>query len=1074
MKLPKVFAFLLIFFLPSVSAFAYWVWSPEKGEFVSPDGKAGQGAAEEQFDYAMKFYHEKNYDEAAKQFEDIVKKYPQVNTASEALYRLGTIYEEKGDYLKAFQTYKKMVDTYPHSERYLEVIEREFRIGNLFLSGKKAKLMGLEILPSAPRAVEVFENIVRQAPFSEFGDKAQFHLGLAYKQDGKYSEAVEAFQAVIDKYPDSDLVAKARYQVAETAYDRSNREFRDQRALDEASKQVDKFLTKYPDAGISEQAAKLRQTIDEKNAEKNYRIGLYYEKEKYLQSALIYYSEVAQRYPQTSWGVKAAEKTKVLKSPAEYHSEKEKQISQEIALVKQQLQSVPESDKAERSRLEAQLQKMEKQKKEIEGKEREGLKSRADDIRRRQNELKEKFKKLEEKKKMLKTNKSEDFQRAIERWHASLIEEQESLAAERRQLEDWQGEMGLEPKGFLDYLPFLHERPSELETVRRIKSKKLYKLGMEKSKLLESKEKEYRDYEKLTSELGQIPKPVEAGAAAPLKPTEPEKPAAPPEDDWKSLMEAASGEEFKAEREKVAQSHAEVERLGKELEQKRQLYEDHYGRPAWLLALSFPAKAFTNSTGFILKPFGILNPFVGDQKPEDMKPQELIEWRMHLKEQAAAEQNIIDSLTQAFDSELALQEQRRILASLENKEKIDPAELRKSIKNIEREIRSRYEEIQDRHDRKKQLLKELDAEMNAKKQGAGFWEKTGQALASPAVVPYRFAKMFLFGLQNHDQKITEEARELSKKSGGDDPVKILKDQIELESIVIEAKSQEIAKLRKELEALKAKAALSGGFKFRSSIVQVPYQFIGEAVESAKQIVPKKNREEILIQRLNEETSRMEKIRAQLKHAEAVMSEKGLRASEEKPKADVAKPEPEKAGDGASQGGESKSGKVPPPAALKEEIQALANQLEIGSNIYEREKAILRNMIEERKGAGAVKEKAPPSKKPEAKAAAVQTESPVMTGKERSKKLKQLKSTEDGLKEIIRREDGLEAEELSILESRIEAVDRLLGKVRSKATKQDLITEKQRMEERISQIHARRAFLAEELKRFDTTGAGFTT
>ena len=330
MKNRKVLFLLLFLFVRAFSAHAAWVWSPESGKFVNPEGSV-QGTAEEDFDYAMKFYREKNLKEAAEKFHQILKKYPSARIAPEAYYRLGTIYEETGDTLKGFKTYKTLIETYPQSDRFSEVIEREFSIGNLFFAGKKAKLAGLEILPSLPRAVEVFEHIVKSAPYSTYGDQAQFQLGLSYKKWNHYAEAVTAFQTLIDQYSKSSLLDKARFQLAETSFLRSSAEFRDQRVLDDASKEVDKFMNRYPGAEheSSEKAAKLRQAIDEKNSEKNYRIGLYYEKEKYLESAFIYYSDAAKKYPDTKWGQKAAERLKALKNPADYLGTQEKQAAEE-------------------------------------------------------------------------------------------------------------------------------------------------------------------------------------------------------------------------------------------------------------------------------------------------------------------------------------------------------------------------------------------------------------------------------------------------------------------------------------------------------------------------------------------------------------------------------------------------------------------------------------------------------------------------------------------------------------------------------------------------------------------------
>ncbi len=69
----KVITFFLLLAFLSSNVQAYWVWSPEEGKFVNPEG-ASQDSAEEQYDYAMQFYKEKNLDEALKQLENLIKK----------------------------------------------------------------------------------------------------------------------------------------------------------------------------------------------------------------------------------------------------------------------------------------------------------------------------------------------------------------------------------------------------------------------------------------------------------------------------------------------------------------------------------------------------------------------------------------------------------------------------------------------------------------------------------------------------------------------------------------------------------------------------------------------------------------------------------------------------------------------------------------------------------------------------------------------------------------------------------------------------------------------------------------
>ncbi len=1026
----------VLVFLPFSSSQAYWVWSPEAGKFVNSEG-AVQDAADEQYNSAMQFYREKNLNNAAEQLENLIKRQPNARIAAEAQYRLGTIYEEKEDYWKAFQTYKTLVQTYPQSDRLSEVIEREFRIGNLFLSGKKGKLMGLEILSSLPRAVQVFKHIVEQAPFSDYGDKAQFHLGLAYKKWNHFDDALQAFQSVLDQYPQSPLAAEARFQLAETSFARSTVEFRDQRALDDASSQVDSFLTHYPDTTVSEKAAKLRQEIDEKNAEKNYRIGLYYEKQNYLESALIYYKDVASRYPHTQWGEKSSQKLQSLQAPASYLTGQEQQIEKEIQAAETELKALPKEDSFEAGQLKRELDRLKERQKSVEKNKSESMKRRQDDLKRRESELKSKFKNLAKKKKILKKNPSEDLKQALDRWTASLEAEQTALEEEKAQLGQWRETLGVKESHLvsLDFLPFIGEPPSALESVRNIEAKKFYEISNDKKTLLSEKELLYKQL----SEVGLLLKDVAAefegvtGERAEL-----------------NEMTELSGERLKERREHLKETEDAIVRLKKVIKVKKADYEKHFGKQNWLSWTKVPAKVVTAPAGMMARSlnrsFEVLNPFDSDAKDlGDQDLQELLERQMHLKEKIAAQQNLVDTLDQAFDTELALQEQKRLVRELSKTQDVDPQQLRKSIKRLERDIRSRYEEIGDRHEKKKDLLKELDSLLKQKTVEEG---ATASAVTRPFVGVAKISKAFFFGLPHKDVALTQSAQALDENSETAQRARQIKEQLETESLLIEAKNSEIAQLQKQLEILKAQASLAGGFKFRSAIVTVPYQFMKEAVDSANRLVPKKNRQEVLIGLLDKESRQLEAAKNEL-----ALVEKSIRKNDSLEKT-IQEAAPVSTKDlGAKQAAQ-------PGDKEKEEIQALIQKLEALRSAYRREKAFVEKewkVLNQELGEGKYQK--------------VLKQESRHTQKQEESLRKELKKIEEDILHVIKKESELEKEEVSILEKRIQKVDKVVQKIHSKALAQDLMTERERMESRLSQLELRRDFLSKEIKRFEVGEQG---
>ena len=369
----------------------------------------------------------------------------------------------------------------------------------------------------------------------------------------------------------------------------------------------------------------------------------------------------------------------------------------------------------------------------------------------------------------------------------------------------------------------------------------------------------------------------------------------------------------------------------------------------------------------------------------------------------------------------------------------DVQALRKQIKGLEKEVRTAYEEIGDRHEKIKALTKQLDVTMSEHQ------SQTGNAvslLTAPVRFVARGGSAFLFGRKSDEQRLTEQAAGLS----GSDEVSVhareLKESIELESVMIEARNQEIYQLRKELEMLKARASLGGGYKFRSAIVEVPYSFLEDALDSARSVLPKKDRKEKLIGRLDDETRQLETYKQELARVEAEIAAINGPAAAEEPVS-----VPEETAPAEELDVEKR--------ILEEEIRGVTGQLQEAKQQYAREKMMIEK--EARALQSEVKESGTDKKWEEKKEN--------MTGKEKqlSKELTELR---DEISHLIRREGDLEKEESQILEKRINKIDQLIQGVNSKALAQDLLTERERLEERLTQLDSRRSFLSSELDRFE--------
>jgi len=295
---------------PLTPAHAAWVWSPQTG-WIGPAG-APKDTPEAQLDYALSFFEQGDYDKARIEFKKLLRHYRESREAADAQYYLGRCLEGEREYYKAFLAYRKTLQVYPSTARFNEILERMAQIGNYFLSGKKRKLGGAALLPARDKAVEIFQAIVEDGPFSPQGELAQYKLGLAHLVLGEYEQAVSAFEQLIERYPNSPLVDDARFQIAQASLKGTFRPGYDQHATDQAIEELDSFVKEYPSSDLSPDAIDKLQVLRERRAEHEFQVAQYYERRKQLASAVLYYQAVVEQYADTSWAPKATERLAIL------------------------------------------------------------------------------------------------------------------------------------------------------------------------------------------------------------------------------------------------------------------------------------------------------------------------------------------------------------------------------------------------------------------------------------------------------------------------------------------------------------------------------------------------------------------------------------------------------------------------------------------------------------------------------------------------------------------------------------------------------------------------------------------
>ncbi len=310
-----ILSLFIISFLSIQPAYSYWIWTPKSGKWVNPKSLPKDNP-KEQFAYAKSYFDNNKYEEAKREFRKLLKAYPKSAEAAESQYYLGLVEEQQGKLYEAFQAYQMVIDKYPFSERIQEIIEKEYKIAEKFMAGEKRKALGID-LPVDNPAIEIFGKVVENSTYGPLAPKAQYKLGLVLKGLLRYYEAEEEFNKVVSRYPDSEWASAAKFQIASCRASLSKGAAYDQGAAQEAKEKFEEFVKEHPDAVLSLDAQKNIDQIRDKEAQASYDIGRFYEKQKAFDSAKIYYNDIINNHPESSWAKEASARLQIMEQKNE-------------------------------------------------------------------------------------------------------------------------------------------------------------------------------------------------------------------------------------------------------------------------------------------------------------------------------------------------------------------------------------------------------------------------------------------------------------------------------------------------------------------------------------------------------------------------------------------------------------------------------------------------------------------------------------------------------------------------------------------------------------------------------------
>jgi outer membrane protein assembly factor BamD len=263
------------------------------------DSGVAEKTASEQLRKAKAFETSGDLKKASGAYRTLVRVFPDTGAAPQAQLKLGEVYLALLEHEKAFDAYGRYLSAYPRGTDFDKAVEGQFNIAKLFLQGEKRKLLGVKTLPSMERTQKMFEEIIKNAPFSRWAALSQFNIGQALEKQTKYPEAIKAYQTVIDKYPADEVSADAQYQIGYIYFKQAQAGSNDQSARVKAREAFEDFQLKFPESEKVAQATQNIKALDGKDTKQTLGIAQFYEKTENFTAAAIYYQDVINSAPGT-------------------------------------------------------------------------------------------------------------------------------------------------------------------------------------------------------------------------------------------------------------------------------------------------------------------------------------------------------------------------------------------------------------------------------------------------------------------------------------------------------------------------------------------------------------------------------------------------------------------------------------------------------------------------------------------------------------------------------------------------------------------------------------------------------
>ncbi len=291
------------FALTTLSSTGHAAFIVQDGKIHNADEKAIY-APQEHFQRGCKAMENKDWHEAAYQFNVIIYSFPGSSFEQDAYFFKGVADFEIEEYDFANCAFTDYLKGKNNPRYFQEAVEYKYAIAEQFRCGAKRRPFGTKQLPKClsgvEMAVEIYDDVIAAVPSQELAAQALYSKGYLLWSLHEWRSAIEAFQSLIRRFPKYELTPDAYLNITRIYLDQSMYEFQNPDLLAFAELNTKKFRQEFPREELVEEAEQNVRMIKEVYAKGLYDTGRFYERTCKVNAAVIYYESTINKFPDTT------------------------------------------------------------------------------------------------------------------------------------------------------------------------------------------------------------------------------------------------------------------------------------------------------------------------------------------------------------------------------------------------------------------------------------------------------------------------------------------------------------------------------------------------------------------------------------------------------------------------------------------------------------------------------------------------------------------------------------------------------------------------------------------------------